>query len=67
MTFQLKRKIAMVACGAALTTVGFVVIPPILNRISRKAYKASVDTSDIDFDDMGPEIVKKSDAPEVEV
>ena len=36
--------------GSALTLVGFIIVPPLIN-------KKSLDTDDIDFDDMGPEIV----------
>ena len=66
MTRGWKRNLAMMAGGVALTAVSFVVVPPILNRLSRKVYKASVDTSDIDFEDMGPEIVRKDSAKDDE-
>ena len=44
---------------AALTVVGFIVIPPLIDKFSTKAYKVSLKKEDIDFDEMGPEIVPK--------
>ena len=61
-----KRNLVLVTGSVALTVVGVVVVPPILNRLSRKAYKESVNTSSIDFEDMGPEIVRKESAKEDE-
>ena len=49
--------ILLVAAGAALTVVGFMLIPPLIQKYGNKAYKASLKREDIDFDDMGPEIV----------
>ena len=43
----------------ALTIVGFIVIPPLIKKCSNKVYKASLKKEKIDFDNMGPEIVKK--------
>lgn len=43
--------------GSALTVVGFIVIPPLIKKYGNKEYKKSLNTNDIDFDDMGPEIV----------
>ena len=62
-----KRNLAVAAGGVVLTAVGFVVIPPIVSSLSRKVYKAGTGTSDIDFNNMGPEIVRKSEAQETEV
>lgn len=42
---------------AALTVVGFVVIPPLIDKLANKVYKASLKKEEIDFDDMGPEII----------
>lgn len=66
MAGALRRKLPLVVGGIALTAVGFVVIPPIINSMSRKVYKSSVDTSDIDFENMGPEIVRKDATTEDE-
>jgi hypothetical protein len=53
------KKILFVVGGIALTAAAFVVIPPAINKVSRKVYRAQNDTSDIDFDNMGPEVVRK--------
>ncbi len=53
--------LALVAGGIALTALGLVTIPPIINSVSRKVYRASNNVSDIDLDNLGPEIVKKTD------
>lgn len=66
MTSGWKRNLIFVVGSVALTAVSVVVVPPILDRLSRKAYKASVDTSDIDFNDMGPEIVRKDSTKDSE-
>ena len=44
--------ILLVAAGAALTVVGFMFIPPLIQKYGNKAYKASLKREDIDFDDM---------------
>lgn len=43
--------------GSALTLVGFIIVPPFIKKYGNKVYKKSLYTDDIDFDDMGPEIV----------
>lgn len=45
------------AVGSALTVAGFLVIPPLIKKYGNKTYKKSLNTEEIDFDDMGPEIV----------
>ncbi len=54
-------KVAWFVAGSALTVVGFVVIPPLIKKYGNKAYKKSLDVEDIDFDNMGPEIVPFED------
>jgi len=51
------EKILMFLAFVVLTVVGFIVIPPIIDRIASKVYKASLKKEEIDFDDMGPEII----------
>ena len=53
------KKILFVVGGVALTAAAFVVIPPAINKVSQKIYRTQNDTSDIDFDNMGPEVVRK--------
>lgn len=43
--------------GSALTLVGFIIVPSLIKKYGNKVYKKSLDTDDIDFDDMGPKIV----------
>lgn len=50
-------KVAWFIAGSALTVAGFIFIPPLIKKYGNKVYKNSLDTDDIDFDDMGPEIV----------
>ncbi len=54
-------KVVWFVVGSALTVVGFVVIPPLIKKYGSKAYKKSLDAEDIDFDNMGPEIVPFED------
>ena len=53
------KKILMFLGAAALTVVGFIVIPPLINKCANKVYKASLKNEEIDFDNMGPEIIPK--------
>ena len=41
----------------ALTIIGFIVIPPLIDKYANKVYKASLKKEEIDFSDMGPEII----------
>lgn len=50
-------KILIAAAGTALTAAGFMFIPPLIQKYGNKAYKASLKNEEIDFDNMGPEIV----------
>ena len=43
--------------AATLMVVGFIVIPPLIDKCAKKVYKASLKNEEINFDDMGPEIV----------
>lgn len=49
-----------------MTAVGFIVIPPLLEKYSAKMYKSSLEKDETDFDNLGPEIVpiKKSEEKE---
>lgn len=63
---KFKEKLPLIVAGVVLTAVAFVVIPPIINKVSRKVYRAQNDTSDIDFENMGPEVVRKEQAAQSE-
>ncbi len=60
------RKAMLVAGGVVLTAVGVIVIPPLLNKYANKAYKSSLKKEEIDFDNMGPEIVPSKDKEDEE-
>lgn len=49
---------------AAITAIGFLVIPPLMKKYSNKLYKSSLKKDEIDIDSMGPEIVKKDETKE---
>lgn len=45
------------AIGAGLTAAGFIIIPPLIKKYGTKVYRNTLNSSEIDFDNMGPEIV----------
>lgn len=53
-------KVTWFVVGSALTIAGFIIIPPLIKKYVNKAYKKSLMNDEIDFDDMGPEIVPYS-------
>lgn len=52
--------------GSALTVAGVIIAPPLIKKYGNKVYKKSLNTDDIDFDDMGPEIVLLEEETEEE-
>ena len=54
-----KKKVCCVAIGTVVTVVGIIVIPPMIKKYGNKIYKSTISTDKIDFDDLGPEIVKR--------
>ncbi len=46
--------------AVALVAVGYFAIPPLLKKYSNKLYKSSAKKDSIDFDKLGPEIVKRN-------
>ena len=56
--------IFLVAAGAALTVVGFMFIPPLIQKYGNKAHKASLKREDIGCDDMGAGIVTRETTEE---
>lgn len=46
-----------IVLGSVLTVAGILVIPPLVKKYGTKLYKKSLQTDEIDFDEMGPEIV----------
>lgn len=63
---KFKEKVSLIVAGVGLTAIAFVAIPPIINKVARKVYRAQSDTSDIDFENLGPEIVRKEHAAQDE-
>ena len=53
------EKILIILGAAVLMIVGFMIIPPLIDKCSKKVYRASLKNEEIDFDDMGPEILRK--------
>lgn len=49
-----------------LTAVGLIVIPRLLDKYANKAYKFSLKREEIDFDNMGPEIVPSKEKEDEE-
>ena len=43
---------------AAMTVIGFLLIPPLMKKCSNKIYKSSLKKDRIDFENMGPEVLK---------
>lgn len=63
---MISSKTAYWITGAvAVTIIGVIVIPPLIKKYGNKIYKSSLKNDDpIDFDSMGPEIVKKDNVKE---
>ena len=55
------NKKIMLCFAAAVVTIAFgvIIIPPIISKYGNKLYKSSLSTEKINFDDLGPEVVKK--------
>lgn len=53
------KTLCWVLGAIATTVVGIIVIPPLLKKCGVKLYKSSAKKEEIDFDNLGPEIVKK--------
>ena len=51
------EKIVVLLSVVVLTAIGFLVIPPLIHKYANKLYKASLKREEIDFDEMGPEII----------
>ena len=58
------KKVVYIIVGIAMAMFGIFIVPKLLKKCTEKLYKNS--HKNIDFDDFGPEIVKK-DTKEKEV
>lgn len=56
---QRKSKVWWGIVNLVLATIGIAVIPYFIDKYGNKLYKSSLKRDIIDFDDLGPEIVKK--------
>lgn len=56
---QTNCKICWIICGVVVVAIGFAVIPRLMRKYSNKLYKKSASKEEIDFDNLGPEIVEK--------
>lgn len=58
----MKRKniVVWIIGSAVLAVVGFIVVPKLVKKYGNRVYKESLKKEEIDFDNMGPEIVKKN-------
>ena len=52
--------------GVTLTAVSVITLQPLIKKYGDKLYKESLKKEKIDFDNLGPEIVK-TNAPETEM
>lgn len=53
------HRLPLLIGGVVLSVCGLAVIPPILDDCSRRFYKRTQTKKPIDFDNMGPKIVRK--------
>lgn len=53
------NKIVWLVGSATLSVIGIMVIPVLITKFGNKLYKSSLKKDEIDFDGLGPEIVKK--------
>lgn len=51
------EKILLFLGAATLMVAGFTVIPQLIEKCAKKVYKVSLKNEEIDFDDMGPQII----------
>lgn len=52
------KNLIFVIVAVVLVVLGFLFVPKIINKFSNRIYK-KMDRKEIDFDNLGPEIVKK--------
>ena len=62
MSFE--KRMSKVIGITSLTAIGFLLMPPLIKKYSNRLYKVSLKKDEIDFDNMGPEIVNKKNYKE---
>lgn len=55
-----KNRAGWIIGSIGLTVMGFAIIPSAINKYSSKIYKSYIKKDTIDFDNLGPKIVKKN-------
>lgn len=63
-TMSKGRTIYWIIGIVAVTAIGFLVIPPLMKKCSNKLYKSSLKKDKINFENMGPEVLKKEESKE---
>ncbi len=53
-----KKSVFLTVGGVALTAVSVITLQPLIKKYADKLYKTSLRNEAIDFDNLGPEIVK---------
>lgn len=58
-----KNRFLWLVGSLSLTTIGVLIIPPLINKVSTKAYKESLQNQDInqEIEELEPEIVLKEE------
>ena len=58
-----KNRFLWLVGSLSLTAIGVLIIPPLINKVSTKAYKESLQNQDInqEIEELEPEIVLKED------
>ena len=59
-----RRPIYCIIGIVAVMTIGFLMIPPLMKKCSNQPYKSSPKKDKIDFENMGPEVLKKEESKE---
>lgn len=59
-----KKVFGYILGSVALTAIGFMLIPPLIENYGNKLYKSSLKNDEIDFNNLSPKIVKKEKTQE---
>ena len=62
----MKKAIGRLLVGLSLVLVGLLFIPRLVEKLTNRIYRKKKEEENIDFDNMGPEIVKRSENREDE-
>ena len=59
-----RKTVCWVVGIAAVTGIGFLVVPSLMKKCSNRLYKFSLEKEEIDFESLGPEIIEKEEPKE---